>query len=112
MVRPQLTAALGLSAETFDRVRINGLVTLPGRIVIERKFSHGRKIPEGKEGEIVDPIVSMVPCHWEHPAIRIAGMVHVPRGRAQPLAIDDVDITVIHEKIQGEKMRGLRLGSR
>jgi hypothetical protein len=108
MVRPQLTATFGLSAETSDCVRINGLVALPGRVVIERKFSHGRKILEGKKGEIVDPIVSMVSCHWEHPAIRIARMVHVPCGRAQPLAVDDVDIIVIYEKIQGEQIGGLR----
>lgn len=109
LVRPELAATIALSAETLDRIWLD-LPWLPTRVVVESELRHRRNISQRKECQVVEAVVSVVPRHWDHLAVGIAGMVHETRRRTHFLAIDDINVVVIHKEIEREQVRQAAFG--
>lgn len=95
-IRPQLPTAVGLSAKTFDCVRVNLVAAIPVRVVIECELSARGDIAQGEKREVVHKVIGVVRgVDGGDYAVRIARVVHKPCRGAEFLPIDHVEIVVV-----------------
>lgn len=99
LVRPELPAAVLLPTETAHSVGIDLFALLPVGVVVERQFGVGRDIVQRKEGQVVQPFVTVGPGDGEQLAVGVARVVHETRGGAKLLSIHNVDLVVVVEEV-------------
>lgn len=112
LVRPQLTAALSLSTQAGNSLRVNLLgnrLSGPG-VVVEGQFGAGGNIAVGEKGDVIEVFVILVLGRHRHVlAIGITRMVHEAGSRTKFAAIDDVhlffiEVFIIFVPIQGKEV--------
>lgn len=114
-IRPQLASAVLLATETFHRIGVDLLGSIPVRVVIKCQLGIGGDIANCKEGEVVQSLVcKTIDRNGDNLAIRVARVIDKSRSCAELLSVDNIAIligmiTIADQPVQAEEVRGLIL---